>query len=167
MEQGEKLVQPGADNKASDLETALRYFIQARDMLLQAGIFESSFDLKVNFRLMTVECDLSHNQEHSVNDQIANIRRAEQYGVQASRAALITSNAVKILQVRLEQCFLKGRKAELEDKRGTEPTEIRRVKAEALQEMNSTMEELRQLDQDKSGQYERRVSRWQDRLIKS
>lgn len=113
---------------------------------------------------MTVELDMSHNGNSSIEDMLAHHRQAEEYGDRAKKYAHDVGKAYMIRQVRLERCFLKGRKAELGDKKGSNPSEFRRLKDEVMQEMMTTMEELRVSNRQLYQEYEVRVSSWQKRL---
>ena len=153
-------------NSPESLPAALYCFSQAGAMLRQSGNDDPSLQLQVYFRLMTVQTDLSHNRDWSIEKRIDHIRQAEEIGVMAWRAALTSQKATHKAQVRLEQSFLKGRKAELEDQKGEASTqEIRRVKGDALREMEEVMRELEDLDQDKYMEYLKRTSKWETRLV--
>ncbi len=160
----ERFKRPQRGGIEKDLAIAMSILEQARSMLLHSGITDPCLNLKVYFRLMTVALDLAHDGEWTIDCRLNQHRLAEEYGVRAMTAARMTGNASKMAQVRLEQTFWKGREAELEDKRVTDPWEIRRVKDEALKEMRIAMEELKVSDRDKFERYKPRVSNWQKRL---
>ena len=68
-------------------------------------------------------------------------------------------------QVRLEQAFVKGRMAELEEqKEETNGWEIDWAKEEMLRDMDDAMGKLRCLDGEKYERYVRRVGEWKERL---
>lgn len=68
-------------------------------------------------------------------------------------------------QVRLEQAFVKGRMAELEEQKGeTNVEEIWRVKEETWRDMNDAMRLLGDLDRAKHEEYLDRVAEWERRL---
>ncbi len=162
MNQGED----HSHNSPEGLLAALGCFSQADAMLRQSGNDDPFLQLQVYFRLTTVECDLSHNRHWSIEKRIEHIRRAEESGSMAWRAALTTQKAIHKAQVRLEQSFLKGRKAELEEQKGEASAwEIRRVKADALREMRDAMQKLGDLDGDKYAEYLKRTSKWETRLL--
>lgn len=167
MLQGEQyFCKPRRESITESLSAALACFSQADALLRQSGNDDPSLQLKVYFRLMTVEFDLSHNRHWSIEERIKHIRRAEENGSMALRAALTSQKAVDTAQVRLEQSFLKGRKAELEEQRHEKSTrETRRVRGDALGEMDEAMQKLGDLDQDKYTEYIKRASNWETRLL--
>ena len=70
-----------------------------------------------------------------------------------------------MVQVSLEQAFVKGRTAELEEQKGeTKVLEVVRIKEEAMRDMNSAMALLEHLDGRKYEQYLERVEEWMVRL---
>ena len=152
---------------AENLITALSYFLKADTILRKLGIDDPSLDLKVYFRLMTVEADLSHNRHWKIEERIKHIRGADKYGAKARTLALDCKQRIAVVQVQLEQAFVKGRKAELEAQRGggvVDLGEIQRVKEEARHGMKLAMQELRELDGCKYSSYLDRASRWEKRL---
>ena len=164
IEHGERLMERRSESIAEDLVTALNYFRQARKKIIQAGNPDPVQNLRVNFRLMTTEMDITHDRNLSIEDRIAHHRSAKDYGVIASRLASTSPRPGADAQVKLEQAFLKGRKAELEDKRGADGKEIQRVKEEALKDMKAAMQRLSETNLSKFKAYETRVTKWQKRL---
>lgn len=167
MLQGEQhSCKPRRESITESLSAALACFSRADAMLRQSGNDDPYLQLKVYFRLMTVEFDLSHNRHWSIEERINHIRRAEEKGSMALRAALTSQKAIETAQVRLEQSFLKGRKAELEEQKGKASTrETRRVKGDALREMNEAIQKLGDLDREKYMEYVKRASSWKTRLL--
>ena len=113
---------------------------------------------------MTIECDLTNDAELSLQDKIEHLQRAEAYEKHAKTFAQASRRADAAAQVKLEQSFVRGRKAEIEDERGTDTREVRRIKNAAVTDMDMAMEELRGSNPDKSREYELRASEWRKRL---
>ena len=156
---------PPLDRRQESLSAALSFFAKAETVLRESGNDDPSLQLKVSFRLMTVETDLSHNRHWSLDDRIQHIRRARENGIKASTAALLSSRKAFVAQVKLEQAFVKGRMAELEEQKGvTSVGEIWRVKGEALREMHDAMGMLENLNRDKYEEYLGRAEEWATRL---
>ncbi|KAL6719007.1 hypothetical protein ACLMJK_003242 [Lecanora helva] len=164
LEKGERFVQPRHDHIAEDMEKAFCCFHRAQDMLIDLSINDPELNLRTYFRLMTLECDLTNDRELSAQDKMKHMGLAEGYERKAMNAAFDSERPDARSQVKLEQAFLKGRRAEIESERGTHPDEIRRVKTEALGEMDTAMEELQRSNIQKHNEYQTRVSAWQRRL---
>ena len=169
MDQGEQHYGTAPpDRTIKSLTNARNYFARAEIMLRESNNDDPSPNLKVYFRLTTVECDLSHNRAWSIDERIQHIRRAQENGRKAFMNAFISQSATRathMAQVRLEQAFVKGRMAELEEQKGeTRGWEIDSEKGEVLRDMDDAMEALRCLDEEKYGEYLKRVGKWKIRL---
>ena len=149
---------------ATDFYHALNRFEQARARLSQHDNIDPALALKVYFRLMTVEMDITHDKEMKLEEQRIHIRLAEEHGAKARRFALGTTRAGAMAQVRLERTFVKGRKAELEELLGANDRNVRDSKGDARRDIEEAMDELQLLDHKKSTGYEARVATWQERL---
>ena len=115
---------------------------------------------------MTIECDLTNDTELSVQDKIEHLQRAEAYEKNAKDYADSSRRDDAAAQVKLEQSFVRGRKAEIEEERGTDAREVRRIKDTAVEDMNNAIFELQRFNPRKSREYDLRASEWRKRLSK-
>ena len=115
-----------------DLYSASRCFREAHDLLIESNVSDPTTSVSVLFRLMTIETDISHDPTLNLEERINHNRRANDYGDEALN---LPSTDVVTTQIRLEQAFVKGRTAELEEKRETSTVEITRMKKEAWEEI--------------------------------
>ena len=156
------------DRTIESLKDARHCFARAETMLRESGNDDPSLNLRVYFRLMTVEYDLSHNRAWSIDKRIQHIRRAQENGSKAFMKAFVSQSATRathMAQVRLEQAIVKGRMVELEEQKGeTSGWEIYWVKGEVLRDMDAAKEALRCLDGEKYERYLQRVGEWKERL---
>ena len=147
-----------SSKRARDLYSALEYFKQAHDILVKSDIHEPSLNAKILFRLITVEVDISHDHNINLDDRITHCRKAEDYAFQALSLSV---KKVLITQIRLEQAFAEGRKAELKKQRGADTAETRVVMEKVNKDMKTSFAELRALSPKKSKEYEQRVTHWE------
>ena len=169
MEQGEQHYGTAPpDRTIKSLTNARHCFARAETMLRESNNADPSPNLRVYFRLTTVECDLSHNRAWSIDERIQHIRQAQENGHKAFMYALFSQSATRatrMAQVKLEQAFVKGRMAELENQKGeTSGWQIDSLKGEVLRDIDDAMEALRCLDEEKYGEYLKRVGEWKVRL---
>lgn len=166
MNQGEQHYRISRQNRTTEsLTDALNDFAHAARLLHETSNDNPSLNLKVYFRLMTIESDLSHNRRESIDNRINHIRRAQENGSKASRWATLYQKEALKAQVMLEQAFVKGRMAELEEQKGeTNIEEIRRVKGDAWRDMDDAMGLLGDLDRAKNQECLGRVEEWERRL---
>ena len=143
---------------------SLRLFEKARDILGQFEHPDPKLKLMVSFCLMTVETDITYDKRLNIKYRIEHHRRAEKYSVDAHAAALKSRQSSSVAQVKLEQAFLKGRKAELESKRYGVFQNIRKLKSEALEDMRVAAQELETADAVKYKKYEAPILSWQIRV---
>ena len=119
MDHAEQYYRKPRQNKTTEsLNDALSYFVHAETVLRESGNDNPSLHLKAYFRLLTIEYGLSHNRGRGIDDRIQHIRQAQENGAKALTAASLSQKTTHIAQVRLEQAFLKGRMAELEEQKG-------------------------------------------------
>ena len=169
MEQGEQHYGTSPQHRTIEqLTNARHYFARAETILRESSNDDPSPKLRVYFRLMTVECDLSHNTDWSIEERIQHIRQAQENGSKAFMNAFVSQSAAKtrhMAQVRLEQAFVKGRMAELEEQMGeTSGWEIFSMKGEVLRDMDNALEALRGSGGKEYGEYLKKVGEWEVRL---
>lgn len=152
---------------------ALFHYEQALHTLHEHNMSDPALHLKVYFRLATVELDLSCHKDMGLDKKLKHHGRAEGYCAMALRAAGMTPAAGVVEHVRLEQSFVQGRKAELEERKGeagwegaTDAEEIKRVKLEASENIERAMWEFGAVNPSKSSEYQQRVASWLRRLSK-
>ena len=170
MHKGEfHLMRRDEKHRAKDLLDAESSFLEARHLLAKLPSLDSGPLLfKVSHKLMVVETQMTYNHRKSLDEREAHLRRAEEYGNDASKAACGLSIARDLSRIKLEQGVVKARGVELKAKRNLEPLEIRMRKEEALETIGGALLELRSSDMAKS-KYEdvlKYAAEWQQRLSK-
>ena len=157
---------PPPDRTIESLTDARLCFAHADTMLRESSNYDPSLNIRVYFRLMTVEYDLSHDKACIIDERITHIRRARENGSKAFANAFISQKATHMAQVKLEKAFIEGRMAELKEQKGkTSGGAIHKMKGKVLRDMDDAMEALRCFDEKKSGEYLKRVAEWKVRLI--
>lgn len=90
MDQGEQHYRESRLNRTTEsLTDALTDFAHAESVPHESSNDNPSLKLKVYFRLMTIEYDLSHNRGWSIDDRIQHIRQAQANGSKALTWAVL------------------------------------------------------------------------------
>ncbi len=150
---------------------ALVLYEQALHALHEDDVSNPASKIKVYFRLITIELDLSCSEDMSIDEKLKHHRKAEEYGDMTLTATHAIGSSGVLEQVRLEQSFVKGRKVELEERKleagkagPIDAVYMKREKREAREELERAMSNLRAVSPGKSVGYEKRFGTWLERL---
>lgn len=142
MEQGKQFAQTTDQNFANNLAIAGQYFTKAQNSLSPSS--EPAAFVLVLYQLMHVEFQKAFQKSMPPEEKLSHLQKAEQHGWDAAGYARQSSTAGDSAQVKLYMAIIKGRKAEIHERLGVSPQEIRNQKDEALTAIFMAVEELQQ-----------------------
>ena len=145
--QGKKLVRQRGTNFARNLITASQCFKRALD-LLPPDADRTGF-AEIQYQLMGVEFEMAFHRDMMPQEKLSHLRSAEQHGWDASYNARQSTNSGLLAQVELYMAIIKGRSAEVNERLGVGPQQIRRQKDDVLSEIAIKIEKVRELRPNK------------------
>ena len=140
------------------LYSALYSLQQARDALAKSGISDDDRNVKVLFRLVTIENDISRDSDIDLDERISHNVQADKY---ADMALSYPNGGHEILQLRLEQGFVQAGKVKLEEQRSNDVVAMKRDGKKALENIKARHAELTNERPEKGHQYDKKVARWE------
>lgn len=141
---------------------ALHPLKQARDALVRSRISDDARNAKVLFRLITVENDISRDNDIDLDGRIWHNRQASKY---ADIALSYEIGRDHTLQLRLEQAFVQAQKVKLEEQRPNDMVAIKRDRRRAWENLKARHTDLKNENPEKGYQYDERVAYWEGLLL--
>lgn len=142
IEQGTHFLKQRDNNLEQNLVTARTYFALARGVLLKSTNPDPESFTQTYYQLMNVEMEMSYKKQMSAEEKMSHLQAAEFYGSEASSWARSGGSVGSLAQVALQQAVLKGRRAEVDARRGMSSEEVRRQKDEAIAGITAALKEL-------------------------
>jgi len=147
-----------------DLETARQALLKALDgsKMLDSALLELIY-----WGLMVAEKELSCYKDFEVQEKIRHVEMAQRYGSEVAKLVSQSFDAGLRVQVTLEQYILMGRKAILQFRQGGDMDKARRLKLDAVNGIESALEELQVLDHARFEENVEAALDWQDKFNKN
>ena len=128
-----------------DLTTSRKKLLQALD-----DPSSRALHLRIYRALMIIELEWSfYKGLEGPEERMGHVKTAQEYGIKASNLLSPTAAATVLVQLRLDQAFLRGRKAELdlngEVKKGT----VSSLKKDVIKNIDKALRDLKSEDENK------------------
>ena len=166
LKQGEYYFRQTNKNDPKNLVAANQSFTRAYSLVKKSNSPNHAALVEILLEMVQVCTEMSYQRCLSPQDKITYIKDAIMSCEKARTYALSSSVIGHLALVKLHQAILLGREAEVDGKLGETAVKVRRKKAEALQEISTSLGALRDSGQPDSDPYRKWADDWRVRLTR-